>query len=129
MYVVPMPFLIDGEEFFENENLSVDQFYDKLLQGSMVSTSQPSIYSITKLWKKILKDYDELVYIPMSSGLSASCNSATAAAKDFDNRVQVVDNKRISVTQKRSVLDAVELAREGKCSLKQSFVKKQGGAQ
>jgi len=115
--LVPMPFLIDGEEYFEEINLSQQDFYEKLLSDSEVSTSQPSIFTVTELWKEILKNYDEIVYIPMSSGLSASCATSTAASKEFNNKVQVVDNKRISVTQRQSVLDAIKLANEGKSAL------------
>jgi len=115
--LVPMPFLIDGEEYFEEINLSQQDFYEKLLSDSEVSTSQPSIFTVTELWKEILKNYDENVYIPMSSGLSASCATSTAASKEFNNKVQVVDNKRISVTQRQSVLDAIKLANEGKSAL------------
>lgn len=111
---VPMPFLIDGEEYLEDINLTQEQFYEKLLSGSDVSTSQPSIYEVTELWKELLKTHDEIVHIPMSSGLSASCETATLASKEFNGKVQVVDNKRISVTQKQSVYDAIRLAKQGK---------------
>ena len=111
--IVPMPFLIDGEEYFEEVDLSQEQFYDKLLKGADVSTSQPSINSVVELWKNLLKTYDQIVHIPMSSGLSASCETATNFAREFDGKVEVVDNKRISVTQRQSVLDAIKLAKEG----------------
>ena len=116
IFVTPMPFLIDGEEYFEDINLSQQSFYEKLTEDAQVSTSQPNIYSVCETWKEILKEYDEIVYIPMSSGLSASCDTATNAALDFDGKVEVVDNKRISITQKQSVLDALKLASEGKTS-------------
>lgn len=112
--VVPMPFLIDDEEYFEEINLSQEEFYNKLLNGAEVSTSQPNIFSIVELWKDLLTKYDEIVHIPMSSELSASMETATAYAKEFNGKVQVVDNHRISVTQKQSVLDALALAKEGK---------------
>lgn len=112
--VIPMPFLIDGEEYFEEVNLSQPEFYEKLLAGADVSTSQPSIYNVMDIWKDLLNEYDEIVHIPMSSGLSASCETATGFAKEFNGKVHVVDNKRISITQKQSVLDAVKLAKEGK---------------
>lgn len=112
--VIPMPFLIDGEEYFEDINLSQDEFYEKLMAGANVSTSQPNIFSVGELWKNLLETYSEVVYIPMSSGLSGSCETATNFAKDFDGKVFVVDNKRISVTQKQAVIDAIELAKEGK---------------
>ena len=112
--VVAMPFLIDNEEFFEDINLTQQQFYEKLKAGANVSTSQPNIFSVTEKWEELLKTYDEIVYIPMSSGLSNSCETAKNFAGQFDGKVQVVDNKRISVTQKQSVFDAVEMAKEGK---------------
>ena len=112
--VIPMPFLIDGEEYFEGINLTQEGFYKKLLNGSEVSTSQPSIYNVVEKWRELLKEYDEIVHIPMSSGLSASCATATSAASEYDGKVQVVDNKRISVTQKQSVIDAVTMVKQGK---------------
>lgn len=114
IFLTPMPFLINGEEYFEDINLSQEDFYAKLTDNAEVSTSQPSIYSVTEAWNEILKTYDELVYIPMSSGLSASLETAENASKEFDGKVQVVDNQRISITQKQSVYDALELAKEGK---------------
>lgn len=115
--VIPMPFLIDGEEYFEDISLSQDQFYEKLFAGAEVSTSQPNIFKVAELWKNLLKTHDEIVHIPMSSGLSASCETALGYAKEFKGKVQVVDNKRISVTQKQSVLDAIAMAKEGKSAL------------
>ena len=112
--VVPMPFLIDGEEYFEDVNLSQNEFYDKLMSGANVSTSQPNIFEVGELWKELLKTHDQVVYIPMSSGLSGSCTTASNFAKEFDGKVFVVDNHRISVTQKQAVLDAVNVAKEGK---------------
>lgn len=112
--IIPMPFLIDGEEYFEDINLTQEEFYKKLMSGADVSTSQPSISGVVEVWKELLKTYDEIVHIPMSSGLSASCETATSFAEEFEGKVQVVDNKRISVTQKRSVYDALYLASQGK---------------
>ena len=112
--VLPMPFLIDGEEYFEDINLTQTEFYAHLKGDATVSTSQPSIGSVTDLWDKLLADGSDVVHIPMSSGLSMSCQSAIAQAKEYGGRVQVVDNQRISVTQKQSVLDAIKLADEGK---------------
>ena len=112
--VLPMPFLIDGEEYFEDINLTQAEFYAHLKGDASVSTSQPSIGSVTDLWDKLLADGSDVVHIPMSSGLSMSCQSAIAQAKEYGGRVQVVDNQRISVTQKQSVLDAIKLADEGK---------------
>ena len=112
--VVAMPFLINDEEFFEDINLSQEQFYEKLKSGANVSTSQPNIFSVMETWEELLKTNDEVVYIPMSSGLSNSCETAKNFAGQFNSKVEVVDNKRISVTQKQSVFDAIELAKEGK---------------
>ncbi len=112
--LIPMPFLIDGEEYFEDINLTQEQFYEKLLQGADVSTSQPSISNIVEIWRDLLTKYDEVVHIPMSSGLSASCETATNFAKEFNGKVVVIDNKRISITMKQSVYDALKMAKEGK---------------
>ncbi len=114
VFLVPMPFLIDNEEYFENINLTQEMFYNKLEGESNVSTSQPSIFAVKELWDNILKEYDEIVHIPMSSALSASYQTAFGAAIDYNGKVQVVDNKRISVTQKQSVLDALKLVKNGK---------------
>lgn len=114
IFVLPMPFLIDGKEYFEDITLSQHEFYDMLERGADVSTSQPSAGSVMEAWDKLLKDYDEVVHIPMSSGLSGSCETALMLAEDYDGKVQVVNNQRISVTQRQSVLDAIELAKAGK---------------
>ena len=114
IFVVPMPFLIDGEEYFEDINLTQAQFYEHLQGEATVSTSQPAALSVTELWDELLKDGSDIVHIPMSSGLSESCHTAQNLAKEYGGRVQVVDNQRISVTQKQSVLDAMKLAKEGK---------------
>lgn len=112
--VVPMPFMIDGEEYLEDINLSQEQFYEKLSSGASVSTSQPSIGFVNSIWDELLETNDEIIYIPMSSGLSKSCESATLSAKaNYEGRVYVVDNQRISVTQRQSVLDAIELKEKG----------------
>lgn len=113
VYVLPMPFMIDDETFYEDINLDQKRFYEKLEGGADVVTSQPAPDSVLTLWEKLLKDYDEIVHIPMSSGLSGSCQSAVMLARDFDGKVQVVNNQRISVTQRQSVLDAKLLAEKG----------------
>ena len=113
VYVLPMPFMIDDETFYEDINLDQKGFYEKLEGGADVVTSQPSPDSVLTLWEKLLKDYDEIVHIPMSSGLSGSCQSAVMLARDFGGKVQVVNNQRISVTQRQSVLDAKLLAEKG----------------
>lgn len=112
--VLPMPFTIDGEEYFEGISLTQKEFYEKLARDADIATSQPSPESVLELWKELLKEYDEVVHIPMSSGLSGSCQTAIALADDFDGKVQVVNNQRISITQRQSVADAVRLAKEGK---------------
>lgn len=114
VYVIPMPFTIDGEEYFEDINLSQEEFYQKLTNDADISTSQPAIGGITELWDKLLKSYDYILHIPMSSALSMSCETAKNFAKDYNGKVIVVDNKRISVTQKQSVLDALTLIKQGK---------------
>ena len=111
--VLPMPFMINGETYFEGINLTQEEFYQKLQTGASISTSQPTPDSVLKLWKDLLKDYEEIVHIPMSSGLSGSCQTAMLLAEDFDGKVQVVNNQRISVTQRRSVMDAIHLAQKG----------------
>lgn len=114
VYVIPMPFIIDEKAYFEDVNLTQEEFYQKLTEDADISTSQPSPESVMDLWEKLLKEYDEVVYIPMSSGLSGSCQSAMIFAQDYDDKVQVVDNQRISVPLLQSVLDAKKLAEEGK---------------
>ena len=114
IFVLPMPFLIDGEEYFEDINLTQAEFYEHLKSNANVLTSQPAIGNVTEFWNKLLTDDSELVHIPMSSGLSESCHTAEALAKNYGGRVQVVDNQRISITQKQSVYDALKLANEGK---------------
>ena len=114
VYVVPMPFMINGEDFFEDINLTQSQFYEKLAEDAQVSTSQPTPDSLMTLWDEVLKDHDEIIYIPMSSGLSGSCQSAyMIAQEEYEGKVFVVDNQRISVTQRQSVLDAKEMADAG----------------
>lgn len=112
--VLPMPFTIDGKEYFEGISLTQEEFYEYLKKDADIATSQPSPESVLNLWKELLKEYDEVLHIPMSSGLSGSCQTAIALADDFDGRVQVVNNHRISITQRRAVEDAVRLAEEGK---------------
>lgn len=112
--VLPMPFLIDGKEYFEDITLNQPRFYELLKTNATVSTSQPAIGSVTELWDKLLEDGSEIVHIPMSSGLSESYHTAERLAADYGGRVHVVDNQRISVTQRQSVYDAIELARRGK---------------
>lgn len=113
IFVLPMPFFIDGKMFLEDITLTQEQFYEKLGGDSDISTSQPSPGDVMELWEKVLKEYDEIVCIPMSSGLSTTCFTAISIANEYKGRVQVVDNQRISVTQAQSVYDAMKLRDEG----------------
>ncbi|MBO5209264.1 MAG: DegV family protein [Lachnospiraceae bacterium] len=112
--VIPMPFMIDDETYYEDITLTQAEFYEKLAGGANVITSQPTPESVLKLWDELLEEYDEIVHIPMSSGLSGSCQSAIVLAGDYDGKIHVVNNQRISVTQRQSVLDALALAEQGK---------------
>lgn len=114
IYVLPMPFMINEETFYEDITLSQEAFYEKLSEGAHVITSQPTPDSVMKLWDELLEEYDEIVHIPMSSGLSGSCQSASVLAQQYEGKVQVVNNQRISVTQRQSALDAKKLAEDGK---------------
>ena len=111
--VVPMPFLIAGETYFEDVTLTHDAFFARLQEDVEISTSQPSPETVMEIWDKALETSEEVVYIPMSSGLSGSCQTAIMLADDYDGKVQVVNNQRISVTQKQSVLDALALVGQG----------------
>lgn len=117
IHVLPMPFMIDGETYFEDISLTQEAFYEKLTEGADISTSQPSPETVMELWDSLLKEYDEILHIPMSSGLSGSCQSALMFAQDYEGRVQVVNNRRISVTQRQSALDAKALADGGRSAL------------
>ena len=114
VYVIPMPFYINEKMYLEGVTLTQEEFYEKLKKDEPISTSQPSPADLCDLWDKLLRDYEEIVHIPMSSGLSASCSTAMGLAIDYNGRVQVVDNQRISVTQRQSVMDAKMLAEAGK---------------
>ena len=114
IYVILMPFLVDGKLYFEDVDMNKEQFYHFLENDADLSTSQPSPGDVMDLWDKLLKEYDEIVHIPMSSGLSASCSTAMGLARDYDGKVQVVDNQRISVTMQQSVMDAKHLVAAGK---------------
>lgn len=112
--VMPMPFYINGQMFYEDIDLTQEQFYQKLKEGGEIKTSMPLVGDVTDKWDELLKEYDEIVYIPMSSGLSSSCETAYMLSQDYDGKVQVVNNQRISVTMRQSVLDAKMLAEQGK---------------
>lgn len=114
IYVIPMPCLVDGKLYYENVNITKEQFYHFMESDADLTTSQPSPGDVMDLWDKLLKEYDEIVHIPMSSGLSASCSTAMGLAQDYDGKVQVVNNQRISVTMQQSVMDAKHLAATGK---------------
>ena len=112
-----IPFLIDGEEYCENKNLTSELFYEKLNSSATVSTSQPNQESIKELWNEALKEYDEIVYIPLSSGLSSTYQSSEFSSLEYSGKVQVVNNKRVSVTLKVALLEAIELANQGKSAI------------
>ena len=114
IYVIPMPCLVDGKLYYENVDITKEQFYHFMESDTDLPTSQPSPGDVRDLWDKLLKEYDEIVHIPMSSGLSASCSTAMGLAQDYDGKVQVVNNQRISVTMQQSVMDAKHLAATGK---------------
>ena len=114
VYVLPMPFLMGDETYYEDINLTQKGFYEKMESGCNVSTSQPSPESVLNMFDELLKEYDEVVHLPMSSGLSGSCQTAHMLSLDYDGKVQVVDNQRISITLRQSVLEAKALAEVGK---------------
>lgn len=116
-HVLPMPFFIDGEVFYEDLTLTQEAFYEKLTADSDISTSQPSPGDVIERWEALLEEYDSIVHIPMSSGLSSTCETAVMLAQEYDGRVQVVNNQRISVTQLQSVLDALALVKRGKTAV------------
>ena len=113
IYVVPMPVIIGEETFFEGVNITQKEFFDALLSNQHVMTSQPSPEDVTGIWDKVLKEYDDLVYIPMSSGLSGSCQTARILAEDYEGRVQVADNHRISLTMCHAIEDAQAMIKNG----------------
>ena len=115
IYVLPMPFYIDGQCYYENITLSREEFFEKLDSGADISTSQPSPADVMGLWDRALKEYEKILYIPISSGLSGSCATAAALAREepYEGRVLVVDNGRVSTPLHRSVLDCLELIGEG----------------
>lgn len=114
IHILPMPFYINEVMYLEGVTLSQEEFYQFLQKDEPISTSQPNPGEVCGLWDSLLEEYDEILHIPMSSGLSASCETAMALARDYEGKVQVVDNQRISVTQRQSVLDAIELIKAGK---------------
>ncbi len=117
VFVIPMPFYIDGKEYLEGITLTQTEFYNLLKEDTSISTSQPSSFYLQDLFEKTLKDYEEIIYIPMSSGLSNTCENAKTIALKYHGRVHVIDNLRISVTQKTSVYEAINLLKQGKSAL------------
>lgn len=113
IYLMKMPFTIDGEEYIEDVNCTYEEFCERLDNGADVSTAQPVLGDLLDMWDELLKTYDKVIYIPMSSSLSGSCETAKGMAQDYDGKVLVVDNKRISVSQRRSVLDALVMIERG----------------
>ena len=113
VYLLAMPFIVDEKEYFEGVSCTYEQFFEMLGSGGDVSTSQPSPDSITSLWDEVLKTNDYIIHIPMSSALSGSCGTAKALASDYNGKVVVVDNKRISISQRQSVIDAQTLIAQG----------------
>lgn len=113
VFVVPMPVQLHGEIYYEGRNITHEEFFRHLNRHESISASQPALSDVLDLWDKLLGEYEELVYIPMSSGLSGSCQTALGLAQGYKGRVQVVDNHRISVTQRHAVLDAVTLQKQG----------------
>lgn len=111
--VMPMPFFIDEKTLYEDIDLSQEEFYKLLSEDVTISTSMPMVGNVTDTWDELLKEYDEIVHIPMSSGLSGSCETAYMLSQEYEGKVQVVNNQRISVTQRQSVLDAMALAQKG----------------
>ena len=115
IHMLPMPFFMNGQEYLEEIDMTQEEFFRRLAEnpGTKVSTSQPSVESITGLWDRLLKDHDEIVHIPMSSGLSSSCQTASMLSEDYDGRVRVVNNQRISGTLRYSAMEAVQQAKNG----------------
>ena len=117
IYLIPMPFFIDGATYLEGKDCTPEMFFRKMKEGAEVSTSQPSPEEITSLWEELLETHDAVLHFPMSSGLSGSCETALMLAQDYEGKVQVVNNQRISVTQRQSVLDAMALAEQGRSAV------------
>lgn len=112
--LVYIPFIIEGDEFSEDKNLTRELFFEKLDTAVSLSTSQPSIEVIKSVWDEALKEYDEIIYFPLSSGLSSTCQSCKNASLDYNGKVEVVNNKRVSVTLKLSIYEAINMAKHGK---------------
>lgn len=115
IYVMPMPFFIDGKLYFEGVNLTQEEFFKMQENDAEISTSMPSPADVMDQWDQLLKEHDQVLYLPMSSGLSSSCATAESLAQDYDGRVLVVDNKRISVPLREAIYNAMELRDKGLC--------------
>ena len=111
--IIPMPVIIEGTTYYEGVDITIEEFYKKQAEGVEITSSLPSPGIVMDMWDELLKDHEEVVYIPMTSGLSSSCANAKMLAEEYDGRVHVVDNHRISVTQAQSVFDAIEMAEHG----------------
>lgn len=111
--IIPMPVIIEGITYYEGVDITIEEFYKKQAEGVEITSSLPSPGIVMDMWDELLKDHEEVVYIPMTSGLSSSCANAKMLAQDYEGRVHVVDNHRISVTQAQSVFDALEMAEKG----------------
>ena len=122
VHVVPTPFFINGELYLEDITLSREEFYEKLVEDAEISTSQPAPGDLIDTWEKLLKEYDEIVHIPLSASLSSACGTAMMLSQDYDGRVQVVNNQRVSVMQMASVLDALRLVESGKTAKEIKFI-------
>ena len=112
--ILPMPFFAGDKTYYEDIDLTQDEFYQMLTQNTDISTSMPLVGNVTDTWDRLLEEYDEIVHIPMSSGLSGSYETAIMLSQEYEGKVQVVNNQRISVTQRQSVLDAMALAAQGR---------------
>lgn len=113
IHIIPMPVIIEGITYYEGVDITIEEFYKKQAEGLEITSSLPSPGDVMDMWDELLKEYEEVVYIPMTSGLSSSCANARMLAEDYEGRVHVVDNHRISVTQAQAALDAVTMAEEG----------------
>ena len=116
IHIIAMPVMIDGKTYYENENITRQEFFEALRKDKDISTSQPPVGKLIETFDEVLKSADEIVYIPMSSGLSGACQSAILTSQEYDGKVQVVDNRRISISQKQSVMEALKLVEEGKAA-------------
>ena len=113
IFLLPMPFIVNGQQYLDGVDCTYEHFFEMLADGADVSTSQPAPDALTSLWDKILEDYDEIIHIPMSASLSSSCATAKALSADYNGKVWVADNKRISITERQAALDALYLAKQG----------------